>query len=65
MADRGSDDDIRVLRVCDCAKHPFISEFEALYEVTLKCGGSATNSTRMCGVDLVESFAGLTALGQV
>ena len=60
VADRGSDDDIRVLRVCDCARHPCTSEFETLYEVTLECGGSATNSTRMCGGDLVESFAGLT-----
>ena len=60
VADRGSDDDIRVLRVCDCARHPCTSEFEALYELTLECRSSATDSTRVCGVDLVESFAGLT-----
>ena len=60
VADRGSDDYIRVLRVCDCARHPCTSEFEALYELTLECRSSATDSTRVCGVDLVENFAGLT-----
>ena len=60
VADRGSDDGIRVLRVCDCARHPCTSEFEALYELTLECRSSATDSTRVCGVDLVESFAGQT-----
>ena len=60
VADRGSDDYIRVLRVCDCARHPCTSEFEALYELTLECRSSATDNTRVCGVDLVESFAGLT-----
>ena len=58
VADRGSDDSIRVLRVCDCARHPCTSEFEALYELTLECRSSAADSTRVCGVDLVESFAG-------
>ena len=60
VADRGSDDSIRVLRVCDCARHPCTSEFEALYELTLECRASATDNTRVCGVDLVESFAGQT-----
>ena len=60
VADRGSDDDIRVLRVCDCARYPCTSEFEALYELTLECRASATDITRVCGVDLVESFAGQT-----
>ena len=61
VADRGSDyDDIRVLRVCDCARHPCTSEFEALYELSVECRSSATDNTRVCGVDLVESFAGQT-----
>ena len=60
VADRGPDDAIRVLRVCDCAKHPCTSEFEALYELTLECRSSAADNTRVCGVDLVESFAGQT-----
>ena len=60
VADRGSDEAIRVLRVCDCARHPCTSEFEALYELTLECRSSATDNTSVCGVDLVESFAGQT-----
>ena len=60
VADRGDDDDIRVLRVCDCARQPCTSDFEALYELTLECRSSATDDTRVCGVDLVESFAGQT-----
>ena len=60
VADHGSEDAIRVLRVCDCARYPCTSEFEALYELTLECRSSATDSTRVCGVDLVESIAGQT-----
>ena len=60
VADRGSDDDIRVLRVCDCARHPCTSEFEALYELSVECRSSATDGIRVCGVDLVERFAGQT-----
>ena len=60
VADRGSAVGIRVLRVCDCARQPCTSEFEALYELTLECRSSTTDSTRVCGVDLVETFAGRT-----
>ena len=38
----------------------YTSEFQALYELTLECRNSATDNTRVCGVDLVESFAGQT-----
>ena len=52
---------VRVLRVCDCAKAACASdEFEALYELQVECSSSATKNTRMCGVDLVESFADQT-----
>ena len=57
VADRGTEDAIRVVRMC---RHPCTSEFEALYELTLECRSSATDNTRVCGVDLVESFAGQT-----
>ena len=60
VADRGSGSALRVLRVCDCNRVGActIDEFEALYEMILECRSSATASTRVCGVDLVESFAG-------
>ena len=60
VADRGSADGIRVLRVCDCTRQPCTSEFQALYELTLECRSSATDNSRVCGVDLVENFAGQT-----
>ena len=50
---------IRVLRVCDCARATCTSEFAALYEQELSCGGSTSPTTRVCGVHLLESFAGL------
>ena len=50
---------IRVLRVCDCAREPCTSEFEALYELTVECSGPTENN-RVCGADLVESFADQT-----
>ena len=60
VADRGSDNDLRVLRVCNCAREGACTtdEFRALYELALECRASATDNTRVCGVDLVESFAG-------
>ena len=60
VADRGSGNAIRVLRVCDCDREGACTtdEFEALYELILECRSSATENTRVCGVDLVESFAG-------
>ena len=60
VADRGSGNGIRVLRVCDCAREGACTtdEFRALYELTLECRSSTTDNTRVCGVDLVESFAG-------
>ena len=60
VADRGSGSDIRVLRVCDCVREGACenNELKALYELTLECRSSATDNTRVCGVDLVESFAG-------
>ena len=53
---------IRVLRVCDCARTSCTSgtSFEALYELTLQCRGSVSATTRVCGVDLLESFADRT-----
>ena len=52
---------VRVLRVCDCAREACTStDFEGLYELTVECSSSATANTRMCGVDLVESFADQT-----
>ena len=49
---------VRVLRVCDCARTTCSSQFEALYEQVLQCTWSAA-TTRVCGVHLLESFAGL------
>ena len=62
VADPGPSDVVRVLRVCDCAMEAACAsdEFEALYELPVECSSSATGSTRMCGVDLVESFADQT-----
>ena len=60
VADRGEFNVIRVLRVCDCAGEPCTSDFEGLYELSVECSSSAIESTRMCGVDLVESFADQT-----
>ena len=47
---------VRVLRVCDCAEEICSSGFDALYEMTVLCRG-ASETTRVCGVDLLESFA--------
>ena len=48
---------IRVLRVCHN------SNFSALYELTLGCGGVAPSSnTRISGVALVEDFAGVSGM---
>ena len=60
VTDQGSGNGIRVLRVCDCAREGACTttEFRALYELTLECRSSATSISRVCGVDLVESFAG-------
>ena len=61
VADRGSVNGIRVLRVCDCTRVGACTtdEFEALYELIIECRSSATFISRVCGVDLlVESFAG-------
>ena len=60
VADRGQSTVVRVLRVCDCAREQACSssEFEALYELAVECSRSATENTRICGTDLVESFAG-------
>ena len=51
---------IRTLRVCDCSREPCTSEFEALYEQTVECSTSPTENNRVCGADLVESFADQT-----
>ena len=51
---------VRVLRICDCSQEACTSQFEALYEQVLSCGGSTTAATRVCGVDLLESFADQT-----
>ena len=50
---------VRVLRVCDCARETCTSEFAALYEQELSCGGSTSPTTRVCGVHLLKAFAGL------
>ena len=49
---------IRVLRVCDCARQDACSSdtWDALYEMPLNCRSGAVPSTRVCSVDLVESF---------
>ena len=47
---------VRVLRVCDCARETCSSEFDALYEMEIVCRGTS-ETTRVCGVDLLESFA--------
>ena len=47
---------VRVLRVCDCARETCSSEFDALYEKTVVCRRTS-ETTRVCGVDLLESFA--------
>ena len=53
---------IRVLRVCDCARQPCTTgEWEALYELTIECRSSASiETTRVCGVELLESYGGRT-----
>ena len=55
-------DVIRVLRVCDCAREPCTTgEWEALYELTIECRASAAvETTRVCGVELLESYGGRT-----
>ena len=54
-------DAIRVLRVCDCARQPCTTEeWEALYELTIECRSSADETTRVCGVELLESYGGRT-----
>ena len=60
VADQGSGSAIRVLRMCDCARVGACTndEFRALYELIIECRSSATDNSRVCGVDLVESFAG-------
>lgn len=60
VADRGHRTAIRVIRVCDCTGRQWDSEFEALYELILECRSSTIDNTRVCGVDVVESFAGET-----
>ena len=62
VADRGPSDVVRVLRVCDCGVEAACAsdEFEALYELQVECSSSATENTRICRVDLVESFADQT-----
>ena len=61
VADRGQFDVVRILRVCDCARQACSSsEFEALYELAVECSSSATEITRICGVDMVESFGDQT-----
>ena len=47
---------VRVLRVCECVRETCSSEFNALYEMAVVCRG-ASETTRVCGVDLLESFA--------
>ena len=59
VADRG--EAIRVLRVCDCVRQPCsTTEFQALYELILECRSSADETTRVCSIDLVESFGDQT-----
>ena len=60
VADQGSGSAVRVLRVCDCSREGACTtdEFRALYELKIECRSSANQNTRVCGVDLVESFAG-------
>ena len=50
--------DVRVLRVCDCARQDACSSdtWDALYDMPLNCRSGAVASTRVCSVDLVESF---------
>ena len=58
---QGMTEAIRVLRVCNCSRQPCsTTEFQALYELTLECRSSADVTTRVCGVDLVESFGDQT-----
>ena len=50
--------DVRVLRVCDCARQPCTTgEWGAL---TIECRSSADETTRVCGVELLESYGGRT-----
>ena len=53
-----SPSNIRVLRVCDCARQDACSSdtWDALYEMPLNCRSNAVASTRVCSVDLLESF---------
>ena len=53
-----SPSDVRVLRVCDCARQDACTSdtWDALYEMPLNCRSNAVASTRVCSVDLVESF---------
>ena len=46
--------------MCDCAREGACTndEFEALYELIIECRSSPTVNNMVCGVDLVESFAG-------
>ena len=49
--------------MCDCAIEAAAcgsDEFEALYELPVECSSFANENTRMCGVDLVKSFADQT-----
>ena len=57
VADRG-ETGVRVLRVCECNQSCSSQSFEALYELQLLCTGSGGGeSTEVCGVTLLESFA--------
>ena len=58
----GAENGIRVLRVCDCvcdceSGSYSRSSFEALYELTLRCGSGSSSATEVCGVTLLETFA--------
>ena len=54
----GAENGIRVLRVCDCESGSCSSSsFEALYELTLRCGSGSSSATEVCGVTLLETFA--------
>ena len=59
VADQGPSD-VRVLRVCDCTRQDECTSetWDALYEMPLSCHSGSVGSTRVCSVDLVESFGG-------
>ena len=52
---------LRVLRACDistCSTNSSLCNFDALYELRIDCGGSLPQNSVICGLSVLESFAG-------